>query len=190
MSQRGGDSSVVKRSAALRPCLRHDGGRQRWRPLIAAAAALALTSCSNLERQFAPTPAPKPATGAPKAPPRPPAPNVARPAPAPTTTPTPAPSPAPAASGASAAPTRAAPAPPPVLVGLSEAEVEALLGPPVARATEGAGRSWRYGAGDCAVTLFFFLDVSRNAFYALDQKVAGPDGPDACLRRVADAKPK
>ncbi|MFY7959211.1 MAG: hypothetical protein ACOVVK_03965 [Elsteraceae bacterium] len=167
----------MKRSAALRPCLRYDGGRQRWRPLIAAAAALALTSCSSLERQFAPTPAPKPATGAPKAPPHPPAPNVARPAPAPTTTPTPA-------------PTRAAPAPPPVLVGLSEAEVEALLGPPVARATEGAGRSWRYGAGDCALTLFFFLDVSRNAFYALDQKVAGPDAPDACLRRVADAKPK
>lgn len=147
--------------------------------MIAAAAALALASCSSIEKQFSPPP--KPTVSAPKPPPRQPAPSVAKPA-------TPAPVPPPPA-------VTVTPAPPPPraplsVIGLSEAEVEALLGPPEARATEGAGRTWRYGAGGCAATLFFFLDVSRNGFYVLDQKADGVDGAGACLRRVADAKPK
>jgi hypothetical protein len=87
------------------------------------------------------------------------------------------------------------PAPPGAiaLIGQSQADVEALFGPPASRADQGAGQSWRYASGPCSVTLFFFLDVSRNAFYALDQKIAGTDGSDAanqqCLRRLASAKP-
>ncbi len=126
-----------------------------------------------------------------------PAPPAASPAP-----PTPPPEP-PRAVHVIPPPPRPAPPPPAEikLVGLSEDEVQALLGPPATAADQPPAKVWQYRAGNCAVDVYFYLDVGRNAFYALHYDSAAPTSPgspvpatvsahdaaDRCLTRVYNA---
>jgi hypothetical protein len=97
------------------------------------------------------------------------------------------------------------PAPSPLteikLVGLSEDEVQALLGPPAVAADRPPAKVWQYRAGSCSVDVYFYLDVGRNAFYALHYDSPAPtssgtpapatvsahDAADRCLTRVYNA---
>jgi hypothetical protein len=95
------------------------------------------------------------------------------------------------------------PAPQPLpdvkLVGLSQPETETLLGPPTAASDRPPAKVWEYRAGDCTLDVYFYLDVGRNAFYALHYDsptlnssgapatASVPDAADRCLRRVYNA---
>jgi len=92
------------------------------------------------------------------------------------------------------------PAPEIKLVGLSQSETETLLGPPSTSLDRPPAKVWQYRAGDCALDVYFYLDVGRNAFYALHYDSPGLTSsgtpapatasvPDAerCLRRVYNA---
>jgi hypothetical protein len=82
------------------------------------------------------------------------------------------------------------PGPPPKLVGLSQPETLALLGPPGTETAAGPARIWQYQGPGCKLEIEFFLDVSRNAFYALNTTAAGPDGTpqqsERCVQDVMD----
>ncbi len=82
----------------------------------------------------------------------------------------------------------------PRLVGLSQDETTAMLGPPASERVAGAAKIWRYQAGQCRLDVQFFLDVSRNAFYALDYAAAGQessaDARDRCLVEVLNDRRK
>jgi hypothetical protein len=92
----------------------------------------------------------------------------------------------------------AAPAPAPAqtplpapldVVGLSQSEVRTLLGPPTARAAQGANETWTYRAQGCAVEVAFYYDVSRSAFFALSQRLTGGADAQHCLAQVHAAPP-
>jgi len=85
------------------------------------------------------------------------------------------------------------------LVGLSQTEAEAALGRPATELDRSPARIWQYRSGDCALDLYFYLDVSRNGFYALHYELRGPgpgqtatatapDPANPCLQRLADAR--
>jgi hypothetical protein len=155
---------------------------------VALAALSSLSACSMVDSLFGPAPE---AASKPSAAETPPAPPVARPP--------------------GAAPLRTArlpmpPAPAPgreadieiKLVGLSRPETQALLGPPTAESERSPAKVWQYLSGDCAVDVYFYLDVARNEFYALHYEARAPlasaGGPlngapaaEWCLRRVHDA---
>lgn len=79
-------------------------------------------------------------------------------------------------------------APVPDPAGMSRSQVVALLGPPDTRAQTSPSEGWTYQAGSCIVRLNFFLDVTRNDYYALGRSVSGvkDDGEaQRCLRRIA-----
>ena len=119
--------------------------------------------------------------------------------------PPPAPPPEAPPRAAHAVPLPPPPAPPPLteikLVGLSQDEVQALLGPPSTAAERPPAKVWQYRAGNCAVDVYFYLDVGRNAFYALHYDSPAPtsagtpapatvsahDAADRCLTRVYNA---
>lgn len=73
--------------------------------------------------------------------------------------------------------------------GLSEDEVTRLLGAPDRSEVEGPSHVWTYAAASCTLRLTFFLDVNRNAYFALDRRFIGTDGgaaaAQACLQRIA-----
>jgi hypothetical protein len=86
---------------------------------------------------------------------------------------------------------------PPKLIGLTEQETVSLLGPPNAQWDRPPAKVWHYQGPDCAVDVFFYLDVSRNEFSALRTSATGTDGvtPAAtggqpngqqCLSRIRD----
>ena len=78
--------------------------------------------------------------------------------------------------------------PVPDLVGMSRSQVEAVLGQPDARGPSGSSENWTYRSGACSVRLDFFLDISRNDYYALSRSVSGAkDDKDEqrCLQRIA-----
>jgi hypothetical protein len=89
-----------------------------------------------------------------------------------------------------------APAPAPKVIGLSQPETLALLGPPSGESAAGPAKVWEYQAPGCRLEVEFFLDVSRNAFYALNYSAAGADGSpqqsERCLQDVLDdrARPR
>jgi hypothetical protein len=66
--------------------------------------------------------------------------------------------------------------PPPKLIGLTEQETVTLLGPPSAQWDRPPAKVWHYQGPDCAVDVFFYLDVSRNEFSALRTMAATGDG--------------
>lgn len=126
------------------------------------------------------------------------------PAPAPTAAPAPAPAPPPKATRVVPPPPPPAPtpAPPPDLkvVGLSQDEIQSLLGQPSTTADRPPAKVWQYRSGDCVVDIYFYLDVGRNAFYALHYDSPAPtssgttatavnaqDAADRCLYRVYNA---
>ncbi len=157
--------------------------RHSRRRLGAVASAtvmlLFLNGCESLDFLRSPEP-PPPAEPPPAAPP--PAPERARLAPAP--------------------PPRPAPQPLPELkvVGLSQPETETLLGPPTTASDRPPAKVWEYRIPDCALDVYFYLDVGRNAFYALhydsptlnssgaSATVSVPDAADRCLRRIYNAR--
>ncbi len=93
---------------------------------------------------------------------------------------------------------RPAPLPEIKLVGLTQAETEELLGPPAASSEQAPAKVWQYRAGDCAVDVYFYLDVARNDFYALHYDTPDPaketaggtpsEAANRCLRRVYNAR--
>jgi hypothetical protein len=79
------------------------------------------------------------------------------------------------------------------LVGMSQAEIVALLGQPSSEGALGAARVWQYAAPSCRLEVEFFLDVSRNAFFALNYAAAGnpsPEANDRCLQDIVDDRRK
>jgi hypothetical protein len=84
-------------------------------------------------------------------------------------------------------------APVPELTGMSRPQVVTVLGQPDARVQSSPSEGWTYRAGSCTVRLDFFLDITRNDYYALGRSVSGvKDDSEArrCLKRIASrAKP-
>ncbi|MSO69044.1 MAG: hypothetical protein EXQ98_01990 [Alphaproteobacteria bacterium] len=78
------------------------------------------------------------------------------------------------------------------VVGLSEDETIDLLGEPVERYWRPPARVLRYASMSCAVDIYFYLDVAKDKFKAL--QVEGPelasDGQDlkVCLGKVRDER--
>jgi len=98
---------------------------------------------------------------------------------------------APAQTAAVPAPADLAPAPV-KLIGLTEPETAALLGAPSAQWDRPPAKVWHYLGPDCAVDVFFYLDVGRNEFAVLRATAVGADGtaqPTSdlhCLNRIRD----
>ena len=93
---------------------------------------------------------------------------------------------------AAAVPTPGDVAPPPALkvVGLTQAETVSVLGAPNAQWDRPPAKVWHYQGPDCAIDVFFYLDVSRNEFSALRYTTVGSDATAAtsqnCLNRIRD----
>ena len=56
---------------------------------------------------------------------------------------------------------------PDTLVGLSPDEVQAVIGRPVTVADRAPAKIWSYRSRECAVDVFFYLDVGSSTFRAL-----------------------
>jgi hypothetical protein len=103
----------------------------------------------------------------------------------------PGPAPAEPERQAAAMPAPADVNPPPLkLVGLTQAETVAQLGAPSAQWDRPPAKVWHYQGPDCALDVFFYLDVSRNEFSALRYTAAGADATattgQTCLNRIRD----
>jgi hypothetical protein len=76
------------------------------------------------------------------------------------------------------------------LVGMSRSETATLLGSPSEERDAAPAKIWKFSAGDCAVDVYFYLDVKRNDFYALHYNVQDRNGAttgdaaDRCLQRI------
>ena len=80
------------------------------------------------------------------------------------------------------------PAPPPVnLVGKSEGQVRALLGPPTSVEERAPGKTWHYRDGRCSVDVQLYPDVQTRQFGTLAYEVKSDDNSDEgrrdCLAR-------
>ncbi len=90
------------------------------------------------------------------------------------------------------------PSPPPAtrpiepqrLLGLSQAEVQTLLGAPTAVREQPPALVWAYRASDCGLELFFYLDLTSKAYRALtyDIKPRQPGGAQGgfCVAELHD----
>jgi hypothetical protein len=87
------------------------------------------------------------------------------------------------------------PAPEPVLpeiklVGMSRGETATLLGAPTEERDAAPAKIWKFAAGECALDVYFYLDVARNDFYALHYNVQDRWGvttgepAERCLQRI------
>jgi hypothetical protein len=87
------------------------------------------------------------------------------------------------------APPPTAPATPPrALAGLSMTETETELGRPAAESDRAPAKVWQYRAGECAVDVYFYLDMARNGFYALHHEARrGAILDETCIRTVQEA---
>jgi hypothetical protein len=79
--------------------------------------------------------------------------------------------------------------PPPVdVVGLTEDATVNLLGPPIWRNWRPPSRILRYATADCAVDIYFYLDVVTDTFQALQVRApsaaAASEELASCLGRV------
>ena len=72
---------------------------------------------------------------------------------------------------------------PTTLVGMSQADVRALLGDPATAGQAGPAHTWTYRADTCSLTVRFFYDVTRTGFFALSEAAVPPPEQD-CLARV------
>lgn len=85
-------------------------------------------------------------------------------------------------------PPRERPAPPPEfdprrLVGLDKDETVALLGQPASVRDQPPSTVWTYKTRDCALDVFFYMDLATRAFRVLTYDVT-TDGKSADARRV------
>ncbi|MGD9536185.1 MAG: hypothetical protein AB7P52_00715 [Alphaproteobacteria bacterium] len=87
------------------------------------------------------------------------------------------------------------PQPPPVVepvdvVGLSESEAEDLLGAPIERSWRPPSKVLRYASNDCTVDIYFYLDVAKDRFQALQIKAPDSAADESelktCLGKVRD----
>jgi hypothetical protein len=80
----------------------------------------------------------------------------------------------------------------PSVIGLSQDDVRKTWGEPKQRIAQSPGEAWIYANPRCKVEILFFLDVTRNGYYALDRKITGTDGSDtaakACLSEIQNAR--
>lgn len=165
------------------------------------AALLLLDACAFIEETLnppepemvviEPEPAPVAEPALPPAPrPRPPA-RVARlPSPAEKPPASPAAVPPPAAEPEPQPPEATVPLPDIKLVGMSRGETATLLGAPNEERDAAPAKIWKFAAGECAVDVYFYLDIKRNDFYALHYNVQDRSGAttgeaaDRCLQRI------
>lgn len=72
------------------------------------------------------------------------------------------------------------------VAGMTEAGVRGALGAPQEEKDQGLQKIWTYRGQGCSVEVIFFLDVTRNAYAALDHKTLAGDGrtrlPGPCLQ--------
>lgn len=159
-------------------------------PLLLIATALPLTACATLapapkgEAGAAPGVAVTPQPEVMPAPAPPPAPPPAEPQRAMTTPPTARP-PAPAALPV-------APNDPVIVVGLSQEQANAMLGPPSSIRQETPATVWAYRIGDCQLDLFFYEDVKtkrqQSLAYELQTREKTDQAQLACFNRIWTAK--
>jgi hypothetical protein len=163
---------------------------QRLRVVLALMTLLVPVSCAEIGRDDQPEPPvvavpldeppPDPATS-------PPLVGLLTPPPEPLTKPAPPPVAAPpqVAAISPAPPTQPAPR---ELAGLSMSETETELGRPSAEADRAPAKVWQYRAGDCAVDVYFYLDMARNGFYALHHEARrGAILDETCIRTIQEA---
>lgn len=76
------------------------------------------------------------------------------------------------------------------VVGLTEEETVTLLGEPAWRTWRPPSRVLRYASQDCAVDIYFYLDVKKDMFQALQMRAPDAKLDDAalksCLGKVRD----
>jgi hypothetical protein len=173
---------------------RRAGHRERrpWPALCLAAATLA--GCADLEAYLnppppAPAPVAKPATPPAEAalPPQAAAPPPPRPARKP--------APPPSLTAVSRSPSEAiepqpeAVRPPPlgpeILRGMRPEDVARVLGDPWQRAEAAPATVWRYVTRECALDLYFYLDLQSRVTRVLDIVLRPADyGPERCLEQL------
>ena len=133
--------------------------------LVLSACQVARNAQSDLSRLVNSDPfaSPKPAAAAPRATAARTKPSTAEPA------------------VATATPDKSAPAPaaaPVELIGKSEGEVRALLGPPTSVEERAPGKTWRYREGQCTVDIQLYPDVQTKQFGTLAYEVKSDDNTD------------
>jgi len=75
------------------------------------------------------------------------------------------------------------------LIGLSMADLEALMGRPTAEFARAPAKVWQYRVDECVLDVYFYLDMARNAFHSLHHD-AKRDGvqDESCVRRIQNAR--
>ncbi len=85
-------------------------------------------------------------------------------------------------------PKQSADAPAIELVGKSESEVRALLGPPNSEEERAPGKTWHYQDGQCAVDVHLYPNVQTRQFGTLAYEVKSDDSTDqgkrSCLAHI------
>jgi hypothetical protein len=77
--------------------------------------------------------------------------------------------------------------PPATVVGLSQTDVRSLLGEPATAGVAGPAQTWTYRAAACSLTVAFYYDVTRAAFFALSAHAEPLSEPDCLARLHGDA---
>jgi hypothetical protein len=84
------------------------------------------------------------------------------------------------------------PEPDKMLVELDEDAAEKLFGTPYARHENATNKTWYYREGACALSLYFYLDMSSRVFRTLAYEVASDDqsaeSRDQCISRLQSQK--
>ncbi|NIR59334.1 MAG: hypothetical protein GWO02_07340, partial [Gammaproteobacteria bacterium] len=68
------------------------------------------------------------------------------------------------------------------LIGLSQAETEALLGVPKWKEEAAPAEVWHYASGNCTLKVFFYLDLASSTYRALVYEVKDHDESDHAKR--------
>ena len=147
---------------------------------LSAALAIALSGCEVLQQIFPPEP-PPPVTAS--EPPAEETPAVTKTAPPPTAKPRPP---------AAATPARPKPAVDHrVLIGQGEEDVTRMLGEPREVRNDPPAMVWSYGAGECKLDVFFYLDLKSQDFRALaynfDPNATSDTSKNVCLEKIQEA---
>ncbi|MHB1204881.1 MAG: hypothetical protein ACYCZX_04885 [Rhodospirillaceae bacterium] len=76
------------------------------------------------------------------------------------------------------------------VIGMSQDDLRKAFGEPAERLDQGPGQAWIYKTPSCTVEILFFLDVTRNGYYALDRKVSvtGDPAERACYTDIQNAR--
>jgi hypothetical protein len=89
---------------------------------------------------------------------------------------------------AASTPAPSIPAAPVTLVGKSEGQVRAMLGPPTSVEERAPGKTWHYRDGRCSVDVQLYPDVQTRQFGTLAYEVKSDDNSDEgkrdCLARL------